>query len=170
MSTLNNIVTQEAINHCLGYIDEPKKDQFLELMAVTQIILNDPTFEDSIAGTSLRASYITTIIRKEKGQLRFQCVSEMSIDFSKIPIDFDVDRGTEDDPIIESYNILEKHKPTLRDILGALKRNYFMPQDFSDKLMIDHIKRLREIFNKHEILTFPSIDMRVLKIGILPIC
>jgi len=168
MSMLNNIVTQEAINHCLGYIDEPKKDQFLELMAVTQIILNDPTFEDSIAGTSLRASYITTIIRKEKGQLRFQCVSEMSIDFSKIPIDFAVDRG--DDPIIESYNILEKHKPTLRDILGALKRNYFMPRDFSDKLMIDHIKRLREIFNKHEILTFPSIDMRALKIGILPIC
>jgi hypothetical protein len=75
---LSNIVTQEAINHCLGYIDESKKDQFLELMAVTQIILDDPTFEDSIAGTSIRASYITTITRKEKGQLKFQCVSEMS--------------------------------------------------------------------------------------------
>ena len=164
-SMLNNIVSQEAINHCLGYIDEPKRDQFLELMAVTQIILND-----SIAGTSIRASYTTTIIRKEKGQLRFQCVSEMSVDFSKIPIDYAVDRGTEDDPIIESYNILEKHKPTLRDILGVLKRNYFMPRDFSDKLMIDHINKLREIFTKHEILTFPSIDMRVLNIGILPIC
>jgi hypothetical protein len=55
---LNNIVTQEAINHCLGYIDESNKGQFLELMAVTQIILDDPTFEDSIAGTSIRASYI----------------------------------------------------------------------------------------------------------------
>lgn len=63
---LNNIVTQEAINHCLGYIDESSKDQFLELMAVTQIILDDPTFEDSIAGTSIHASYITTIIRRER--------------------------------------------------------------------------------------------------------
>ena len=167
---LNNIVTQEAINHCLGYIDESNKGQFLELMAVTQIILDDPTFEDSIAGTSIRASYITTIIRKEKGQLRFQCVSEMSVDFSKIPIDFAVDRRQEDDPIIESYNILEKHKPTLRDILGVLKRNYFMPRDFSDTLMIDHINKLREIFTKYEILIFPSIDMCALNIGILPIC
>jgi hypothetical protein len=170
MSMLNNIVTQEAINHCLGYIDESKKDQFLELMPVIQIILDDPTFEDSIAGTSIRASYITTIIRKEKGQLRFQCVSGMSVDFSKIPIDFAVDRGHEDDPIIESYNILEKHKPTLRDILGVLKRNYFMPRDFSDKLMIDHVNKLREIFTKYEILTFPSIDMRALNMGILPFC
>jgi antibiotic biosynthesis monooxygenase (ABM) superfamily enzyme len=66
-------------------------------------------------------------------------VSEMSVDFSKIPIDFAVDRGDKGDPIIEYYNILEKHKPTLRDILGVLKRNYFMPRDFSDKLMIDHM-------------------------------
>lgn len=167
---LNNIVTQEAINHCLGYIDESNKGQFLELMAVTQIILDDPTFEDSIAGTNIRATYITTIIRKEKGQLRFQCVSEMSVDFNKIPIDFAVDGGHEDDPIIESYNILERHKLTLRDILGVLKRNYFMPRDFSDTLMIDHINKLREIFTEYEILTFPSIDMRALNIGILPIC
>jgi hypothetical protein len=167
---LNIIVTQEAINHCLGYIDGSKKAQFLELMAVTQIILDDPRFEDSIAGTSIRATYITTIIREEKGQLRFQCVSEMSVDFSKIPIDFAVGRGHGDDPIIESYSILEKHKPTLRDILGILKRNYFMPRDFSDKLMIDHINKLREIFTKYEILTFPSIDMRALNIGIIPIC
>ncbi|HET8688965.1 MAG TPA: hypothetical protein VFM18_20335, partial [Methanosarcina sp.] len=154
---LNNIVTQEAINHCLGYIDESKKDQFLELMAVTQIMLDDPTFEDSIAGTSIRASYITTITRKGKGQLKFQCVSEMSVDFSKIPIDFAINRGDKDDPIIESYNILQKHKPTLHDILGVLKRNYFMPRDFSDKLMIDHIYNLSKIFTKDEILTLPSI-------------
>ena len=170
MSMMNNIVTQEAINHCLGYIDESKKDQFLELIAVTQIILDVPTFEDSIAGTSIRASYITTITRKEKGQLKFQCVIEMSVDFSKIPIDYAINRGDKGDPIIESYNILEKHKPTLRDILGILKRNYFMPRDFSDKLMIDHINKLREIFTKDEILTLPSIDMRALNIGVIPIC
>ncbi len=167
---LNNIVTQEAINHCLGYIEESKKDQFLELMAATQIILDDPTFEDSIAGTSIRASYVTTIAREGKGQLKFQCVRDTSVDFSKMPIDFAINRGNKDDPIIESYNILQEHKPTLHNILGVLKRNYFMPRDFSDKLMIDHINNLRKIFTKDEILTLPSMDIHALNIGVIPIC
>ena len=61
------------------------------------------------------------------------------------------------DPIIESYDILEKSIPTLYEILGLLKRIYFMPEDFSNRLAIDRIRKLRNTFSKDEILTLPSI-------------
>jgi hypothetical protein len=43
-----------------------------------------------------------------------------------------------------------------------------MSRDFSDELVIDDVSKLREIFTKDEILTFPSIEMRVLNIGLIP--
>ncbi|MGA8913474.1 MAG: hypothetical protein WB443_11515, partial [Nitrososphaeraceae archaeon] len=52
--------------------------------------------------TSIRAMYVTTIIQG-KEPLKFQCIIETSIDFSKTPIDFDVGIGDKSDPVTESY-------------------------------------------------------------------
>jgi hypothetical protein len=46
--------------------------------------------------------------------------------------------------------------PTLSEILGLLKRIYFMPEDFSNRLSVDRIRKLRNTFSKDEILAFPS--------------
>jgi hypothetical protein len=72
------------------------------------------------------------------------------------------------DPIIESYDTLEKSIPTLYEILGLLKRIYFMPEDFSNRLAIDRIRKLRNTFSKDEILTLPSIAFDD-NIGLIPI-
>ncbi len=74
-----------------------------------------------------------------------------------------------DAPIIESYDELEKEGvPRLYEILGLLKRIYFMPEDFSNRLVIDRIHKLRNMFSKDEILTFPSVDLSN-KAGLTPI-
>ena len=80
-----------------------------------------------------------------------------------------IDYYDESDAIIESYNILERDIPTLQRILGLLKRNYFMPQDFSYKMAIEHINKLRQMFSKDEILAFPSIDSSTINIGLIAI-
>lgn len=165
----NNLVKQEAIENCLCFIEEPRKEQFLQLMEGVRIILDDPIYEDSIAGTSIRAVYSTTIARIGKEPLKFQCIVETSVDFNKTPVDFSFDRPDKNDPIIESYNILEKDKPTLQSILGLLKRNYFIPQDFSYKMAVEQIHKLREIFSKDEILLFPPIGRSDVNIGLIPI-
>ena len=165
----NNLVNQEAIANCLSFIDEARKEQFLRLMEGFRIMLDAPIYEDSIAGTSIRAIYGTTIARSGKEPLKFQCIVETSIDFNKTPVDFNSDRADKNDPIIESYNVLEKDKPTLRRILGLLKRSYFIPQDFSYKMAVEHIHKLREIFSKDEILLFPSIGRSDVNIGLIPI-
>jgi hypothetical protein len=165
----NNLVNQEAISDCLSFIDEARKEQFLRLMEGFRIMLDAPIYEDSIAGTSIRAIYGTTIARSGKEPLKFQCIVETSIDFNKTPVDFSSDRTDKNDPIIESYNVLEKDKPTLRRILGLLKRSYFIPQDFSYKTAVEHIHKLREIFSKDEILLFPSIGRSDVNIGLIPI-
>lgn len=164
-----NIVTQEAVNSCLRYIDGSKKEQFLKIIEEIRIILDEPTYEDSIDGTSIRAMYVTTIIRKGKEPLKFQCIIETSIDFSKTPIDFGVGIGDKSDPVTESYNILEKDKPALHHILGLLKRNYFIPRDFSYKMAVEHINKLRAVFSKDEIVAFPSIDSSLVNVGLIPI-
>lgn len=160
----HNIVTQEEVNNCLNRIDESKKEQFLKVIQETQIILDEPIYDDSINGESIRAMYMVTITRRGKEPLKFQYISETSIDFNKTPIDYD-----ESDAIMESYNVLESDIPTLHRILGLLKRNYFLPQDFSYKMAIEHINKLRQIFSKDEILTFPSIDKSAINIGLIPI-
>jgi hypothetical protein len=70
---------------------------------------------------------------------------------------------------MESYNILERDIPTLHRILGLLKRNYFLPQDFSYKMAIEHTNKLRQMFTKDEILAFPSIDSSTINIGLIVI-
>jgi hypothetical protein len=52
---LNHIVTQGEVNNCLQHIDESKKEQFLNVIADTQIILDEPIYDESINGASIRA-------------------------------------------------------------------------------------------------------------------
>ena len=74
----------------------------------------------------------------------------------------------EDYTIAEPYDILEETSPTLYEILGLLKRIYFMPEDFSNRLTIERIHKLRNMFSKDEILTFPSGSLDD-KAGLIPI-
>ncbi|HZB16659.1 MAG TPA: hypothetical protein VE445_05770, partial [Nitrososphaeraceae archaeon] len=106
--------------------------------------------------------------------VRFQYIKEIPIDYSKVPINFRGDANTTDEndinenPITESYSILEENNPTLYEILGLLKRIYFMPEDFSNRLSVDRIHKLRNIFNKDEILGFPSVSLND-KASLIPI-
>jgi hypothetical protein len=162
----HNIVTQGEVNNCLQHIDESKKEQFLNVIAHTQIMLDEPIYDDSINGTIIRAIYTLTVTRKDsKVSLKFQYISQTSIDFNKTPIDYYHDS----DAIMESYNILERDIPTLHRILGLLKRNYFLSQDFSYKMAIEHTNKLRQMFTKDEILAFPSIDSSTINIGLIAI-
>ncbi len=70
--------------------------------------------------------------------------------------------------MIESYDELQNMIPTLHEILGHLKKIYFMPEDFSNRLVIDRIHRLRNMFSKDEILSFPSIGLSD-KAGLIPL-
>ena len=170
-----DLITQEEIDQCLKHIsnnnDKTNQEQLLKLLQEMQITLDDPTFEDSIDGTRIRAACTIEISRKggggagEQGEnvIRFQYIKEIHIDYGKVPINIRDDANNASyrtdvtqDPIIESYDTLEKSIPTLYEILGLLKRIYFMPEDFSNRLAIDRIRKLRNAFSKDEILTFPS--------------
>ena len=170
-----DLITQEEIDECLKHIsdnsDKTNQEQLLELLQEMQITLDDPTFEDSIDGTRIRAACTIEISRKggggegEQGEniIRFQYIKEIHIDYGKVPIKIREDANNDSyrndvtqDPIIESYDTLEKSIPTLYEILGLLKRMYFVPEDFSNRLAIDRIRKLRNVFRKDEILTFPS--------------
>jgi hypothetical protein len=179
MSTTNkkSLVIQEEIDKCLGNIsnnnNKSNKKQLLKLLQEMQITLDEAIFEDSIDGTRIRATYNTEISRKggKKGEeniTRFQYIKEIHIDYSKVPIKYTDNAAVSSDdtyhndtiesPIIESYDVLEKNSPTLYEILGLLKRVYFMPEDFSNRSAVDRIHKLRNMFSKDEILTFPSIE------------
>jgi hypothetical protein len=170
-----DLITQEEIDQCLKHIsntDKINQEQLLKLLQEMQITLDDPTFEDSIDGTRMRAACIIEISRKggggregERGEniIRFHYIKEIYIDYGKVPIKIRDDANNasyhndvSQDPIIESYDTLEKSFPRLYEILGLLKRMYFMPEDFSNRLAIDRIRKLRNMFSKDEILTFPS--------------
>ena len=168
-----DLITQEEIDQCLKHIsnnnDKTNQEQLLKLLQEMQITLDDPTFEDSIDGTRIRAACTIEISRKGGGEqgenvIRFQYIKEIHIDYGKVPINIRDDANNASyrtdvtqDPIIESYDTLEKSIPTLYEILGLLKRMYFMPEDFSNRLAIDRIRKLRNTFSKDEILTLPSI-------------
>ena len=169
-----DLITQEEIDECLKRIsnnsDKTNQEQLLELLQEMQITLDDPTFEDSIDGTRIRAACTIEISRKGGGGevqgeniIRFQYIKQIHIDYGKVPIKIREDANNDSyrndvtqDPIIESYDTLEKSIPTLYEILGLLKRMYFMPEDFSNRMAIDRIRKLRNAFSKDEILTFPS--------------
>ena len=166
----------------------------LKLLQELQIILDEGLFEDSIDGTRIRVKYDMDISRRRRGEketgggeeehrdnaVRFQYIKEISIDYSKVPVSFRDNANivappqvsnndiNEDYVITESYDILEEASPTLYEILGLLKRIYFMPEDFSNRLTIEHIHKLRNIISKDEILSFPSASLDN-KAGLIPI-
>jgi hypothetical protein len=198
MSWKKDLVTQEEIDKSLRYVSDNKsaQEQLLKLLQQMQITLDEPILEDSIDGTRIRFTYTTTISRKRGGggggridetAIRFQHIKEIPVDYSKVPIRFRDNNNTTtaasavdetisynnndaaaEDTIIESYDELEKGIPTLYEVLGLLKRIYFMPEDFSNRLVVDRIHRLRNMFSKDEILTFPSIDLSD-NAGLIPI-
>ena len=192
MSTKKDLVTQEEIDKCLKYASYSNSGsaQLLKLLEEMQITLEEPKIEDSIDGARIRVTYITAISRKRAGidedAIRFRYIKEFPVDFNKVPIRLKhnntsgagpsaVDRNIShpdndnaEETVIESYEELEKGIPTLYEVLGLLKRSYFMPEDFSNRLVLARIHKLREMFSKDEILTLPSIDPSN-KAGLIPI-
>jgi|ERR687897_375037 hypothetical protein len=192
MSEKKDLVTQQEIEKYFRYISDDNnksaKEQFLKLLQEMQITLDEPVVEDSIDGTRIRFMYTTTISRKGVGMnedaIKFEYIKEIPVDYSKLPIkvrdntttssaiyDTNSHNNTDaigKDTIIESYDELEKGIPTLYEVLGLLKKIYFMPEDFSNRLVVDRIHKLRNMFSKDEILTFPSIDLSD-KAGLIPI-
>ena len=191
-----DLVIPEEIDRCLRYVsnnnnNKSAQDQLLKLLQEMQITLEEPKVEDSIDGTRICFTYAATISRKRVGVnedvIRFQYIKEIPVDYGKVPIRLRDDTTTGaaaasavddttspkinaivEDTIIESYDELEKGIPTLCEILGHLKRIYFMPEDFSNRLVVDRIHKLRNMFSKDEILTLPSIDLSS-KAGLIPI-
>jgi hypothetical protein len=187
-----NLVTQEEIDKCLRYVsnssNESVQEHLLKLLREMEITLDEPNVEDSIDGTRLRVTYNTTISRRREGMeehpIGFQYTREIPVDYSKVPIrlrdsntsasvsgvndTIPRNNNNAEDTIIESYDELEKGIPTLCQVLGLLKRIYFMPEDFSNRLVVDRTHKLRKIFSKDEILAFPSIDLSD-KAGLIPI-
>ena len=196
MSKKKDLVIQEEIDKCLRYFSEHNnnnnksaQEQLLRLLQEVQITLDEPIVEDSINGTRIRFTYITAISRKgggiEEAVIKFQYMKEIPVDYSKVPLELrhnitaastvndtishnNNNAIEEENSIIESYDELEKGIPTLCEVLGLLKKIYFMPEDFSNRLVVDRIHKLRNMFSKDEILTFPSIDLSD-KAGLIPI-
>ena len=168
------------------------QEQLLKLLHETQISLDDSLVEDSIDSTRIRVSHAITISRKGEGKdegiIRFQYLKEIPIDYSRFPIrfretstlasnssatdDIGSNRNNNDaiveDTMIESYDEVQNMIPTLHEILGHLKKIYFMPEDFSNRSVVDRIHRLRNMFSKDEIFCFPSIDLSD-KAGLIPL-
>ncbi|HEU0144286.1 MAG TPA: hypothetical protein VFQ47_05835 [Nitrososphaera sp.] len=196
MDRKKDLVIPEEIDRCLRYVsnnnnNKSAQEQLLKLLQEMQITLEEPKVEDSIDGTRICFTYATAISRKrggvDEGVIRFQYMKEIPVDYGKVPIRLRDDTTTGaaaasavddttslkinaivEDTIIESYDELEKGIPTLYELLGHLKRIYFMPEDFSNRLVIDRIHKLRNMFSKDEILTLPSIDLSN-KAGLIPI-
>jgi hypothetical protein len=196
MSKKKDLVIQEEIDNCLRYFSEDKnnnnksaQEQLLRLLQEMQITLEEPIVEDSINGTRIRFTYITAISRKgggiDEGVIKFQYMKEIPVDYSKVPLELrdNITAAStvndtishnnnnvieEENTIIESYDELEKGIPTLCEVLGLLKKIYFMPEDFSNRFVVDRIHKLRDMFSKDEILTFPSIDLSD-NAGLIPI-
>src|SRR5215207_7035418 len=176
MNKKKDLVTREEIDKCLRYISDNNnksaQEQLLKLLEGMQVYLDEPIVEDSIDGTRIRVNYTTAISRKGAGidesVIRFQYIKEITVDYDKVPIRLRDNNATAEDTIVESYDELEKGIPTLYEVLGLLKRIYFMPEDFSNRLVVDRIHRLRNMFSKDEILTLPSIDLSD-KAGLIPI-
>ena len=194
MSKKKDLVIQEEIDKCLRYFSEDNnnksaQEQLLRILQEVQITLDEPIVEDSINGTRIRFTYITAISRKGGGiaeaVIKFQYMKEIPVDYSKVPLELrdnitaastvndtishnNNNAIEEENTIIESYDELEKGIPTLCEVLGLLKKIYFMPEDFSNRLVVARIHKLRDMFSKDEILTFPSIDLSD-NAGLIPI-
>ncbi len=197
MINKKDLVTPEEIDTCLNYLshnnsnsNKQAQEQLLKLLHETQISSDEPIVEDSIDSTRIRITHIITISRKGKDDrnIRFQYIKEIPVDYSKVPVrvkdtgviasdlstvgDIDSNKNNNEavseETIIESYAELENIAPRLPDILGHLKKIYFIPEDFSNRLVVDRVHKLRNLFTKDEILSFPSIDLSD-KAGLIPI-
>jgi hypothetical protein len=167
-----------------------KKVQLQDILRDMKITLDDPILEDTIDGTRLRVIYPTLLSRKkgtgEQGEemLRFHYIKEVPVDYGNFPISLrdrasivankpKSDTATQNNEvaeavITESYEKLDETSPSLQEILGLLKRNYFMPEDFSNRLAVDRTHTLRKMFTKDEVLAFPSVNPSN-RAGLVPI-
>ena len=195
MAKKKDLLTREGKDSCLNFVsgnnNKSVQEQVSKLLDEMQISLDEPIVEDSIDGTRIRVTYTIALSRKGGGidedAIRFQYIKEIPVNYSNIPIKIrdstngaaaasavdDIvshnnNNSTNEDTIIESYDELENSIPTLCEVLGLLKKIYFMPEDFSNRLVVDRIHKLRNMFSKDEILTFPSIDLSD-KAGLIPI-
>jgi hypothetical protein len=195
MAKKKELLTREEKDSCLKFVsgnnNKSVQEQVSKLLDEMQISLDEPIVEDSIDGTRIRVTYTIALSRKGGGidedAIRFQYIKEIPVDYSNIPIKIrDSTNGaaaasavdntlshnnsnsTSEETLIESYDELENSIPTLCEVLGLLKKIYFMPEDFSNRLVVDRIHKLRNMFSKDEILTFPSIDLSD-KAGLIPI-
>jgi hypothetical protein len=193
-----DLVTPEEIDNCLRYAvrsndssNESLQERLLNVLHKTEISLDEPIVEDSIDSTRIRVICTVTVSRTNKGEdvgpIRFQYIKETPVDYSKVPIrlrdssitdpassdlgytgSYNKNNAIGEDTVIESYDELENMTPTLYEILGHLKKVYFMPEDFSNRLVIDRIHKLRNLFSKDEILNFPSIALSD-RAGLIPL-
>lgn len=194
MAKKKDLLTREEKHSCLKFVsgnnNKSVQEQLSKLLDEMRISSDEPIFEDSIDSTRIRVTYTIALSRKGRGidedAIRFQYIKEIPVDYSNIPIKIrDSTNGAAasaaddtvshnnnnsigEDTIIESYDELEKGIPKLYEVLGLLKRIYFMPEDFSNRLFVDRIHKLRNMFSKDEVLTFPSIDLSD-KAGLIPI-
>lgn len=196
MAKKKDLLTREEKDSCLKFVSginsKSAQEQVSKLLDEIQLSLDEPIVEDSIDGTRIRVTYTIALSRKGGGidedAIRFQYIKEIPVDYSNIPIKIrdsingaaaasavdntlshnNNNNSTSEDTIIESYDELENSIPTLSEVLGLLKKIYFMPEDFSNRLVVDRIHKLRKMFSKDEILTFPSIDLSD-KAGLIPI-
>jgi hypothetical protein len=194
MAKNKDLLTREEKDSCLKFVsgnnNKSVQEQLSKLLDEMQISLDEPIVEDSIDSTRIRVTYIIALSRRGGGRIdedtiRFQYMKEVPVDYSNIPIKIrdstngaaaaDADdtfsynnNSIGKDTIIESYDELENSIPRLCEVLGLLKKIYFMPEDFSNRLVVDRIHKLRNMFSKDEILTFPSIDLSA-KAGLIPI-
>jgi hypothetical protein len=196
MAKKKDLLTREGKDSCLNFVsgnnNKSVQEQLSKLLDEMQISLDEPIVEDSIDGTRIRLTYVIALSRKGGGidedAIKFQYIKEIPVDYSNIPIkikdsttgaaasaaDDTVSHNNNnnnsigEETLIESYDELENSIPTLCEVLGLLKKIYFMPDDFSNRLVVARIHKLRNMFSKDEILTFPSIDLSD-KSGLIPI-
>jgi hypothetical protein len=196
MAKKKDLLTREGKDSCLNFVsgnnNKSVQEQLSKLLDEMQISLDEPIVEDSIDGTRIRLTYVIALSRKgggiDKDAIKFQYIKEIPVDYSNIPIKIkdsttgaaasaaddtvshnnNNNNSIREETLIESYDELEKSIPTLCEVLGLLKKIYFMPDDFSNRLVVARIHKLRNMFSKDEILTFPSIDLSD-KSGLIPI-
>jgi hypothetical protein len=194
MTNRKNLVSRDEIDRCLSQLSNENnkksaQEKLLKLLEEIEITLDEPIIEDSIDGTRIRVTYTTTISRKRgrinQDVIAFQYIKETPVDYGKVPvrvrdsfttaasafeetISHSNNNPAEEDTVIESYDELEKSIPTLYEVLGLLKKIYFVPEDFSNRLVVDRAHKLRNMFSKDEIHTFPSIELSA-KAGLIPI-
>src|SRR5215208_845005 len=194
MAKKKDLLTREGKDSCLNFVsgnnNKSVQEQLSKLLDELQISLDEPIVEDSIDGTRIRLTYVIALSRKGGGidedAIKFQYIKEIAVDYSNIPIKIKdsatsaAASGADDtvshnnnnsigeETLIESYDEFENSVPTLCEVLGLLKKIYFMPDDFSNRLVVARIHKLRNMFSKDEILTFPSIDLSD-KSGLIPI-